>query len=99
MSIAVKYTVRTNDLLGEAGKHAAENNPRRLIFQVPNLPAGSYSLEVRATADDSDDVRAGSLDKRLTVVPPAADPAVGAVPAGLAEQCPEGKGRLPFNQR
>jgi hypothetical protein len=78
---------------------AAENSPKRLIFQVPDLPAGSYSLEVRATADDSDDVRAGTLGKRLTVVAEAAGPAAGAAPAELAEQCPEGKGRLPSDQR
>jgi len=44
-----------------------KNRLRELIFVVPALPAGTYELEVRAKVQDVDELRAGALDKPLTV--------------------------------
>jgi hypothetical protein len=46
---------------------AAENHPKQVIFLVPPLAPGDYTLEVRARAEDSDDVRTGRLYRTLTV--------------------------------
>jgi hypothetical protein len=46
---------------------AAENRPKQLIFLVPPLAPGDYTLEVRARAEDSDDVRTGRFHHTLTV--------------------------------
>jgi hypothetical protein len=44
------------------------NKPAELMFLVPDsLPAGEYTLEVRATMRNNDDVRTGALDVPLTV--------------------------------
>jgi hypothetical protein len=43
------------------------NMPRRLIFTVPELTAGQYTLEVRAILNDNHALRAGKLDAVLTV--------------------------------
>jgi hypothetical protein len=47
--------------------YVAENRPRQLLFLVPPLPAGSYTLEVRARGEDSPDVRTGQVRATLTV--------------------------------
>jgi len=44
-----------------------KNRLRELIFVVPALPAGPYTLEVRAKPQDADDLRAGALEYTLTV--------------------------------
>jgi len=43
-----------------------QNKPAELMFSVPALPAGEYTLEVRAVFGD-DDLRTGSLDAVLMV--------------------------------
>jgi hypothetical protein len=43
------------------------NKLGELMFIVPNLLAGDYTLEVRATIHGSQDVRTGALDAMLTV--------------------------------
>jgi hypothetical protein len=50
-------------------EHVAENRPNKLIFAVPALAAGEYSLEVRARTHESKKVRGGLLEDKLTVVP------------------------------
>lgn len=49
---------------------AAENHPQQLIFLIPPLPAGAYTLEVRNLAEDSSDLRRGTLGCTLTVTAP-----------------------------
>jgi hypothetical protein len=44
-----------------------DNRPAQLMFLVPSLAAGTYTLEVRA-GFNADDVRVGALDAPLTVV-------------------------------
>lgn len=44
-----------------------QNQPRELVFSVPDLAAGQYTLEVRAVFGD-DDLRRGKLEAILTVV-------------------------------
>ena len=43
------------------------NKPGELMFMVPALAAGDYTLEVRARVYGSEDARAGALDATLTV--------------------------------
>jgi hypothetical protein len=45
----------------------ARNVPGELIFVAPALPAGDYTLQVRASFNDNGDVRAGALKVKLTV--------------------------------
>jgi hypothetical protein len=45
----------------------ARNMPGELIMIVPALPAGTYSLEVRAAFNGAGDLRAGKLKDALTV--------------------------------
>lgn len=52
-------------------EQVAENRPRQLLFLVPPLPAGDYTLQVRARAEDSPDVRSGQVWATLTVSAPA----------------------------
>ncbi len=49
---------------------AAENVPQQLIFLIPPLLAGTYTLEVRNLAEDSLALRRGSLGYALTVTAP-----------------------------
>ena len=84
----------------------AMNRPKQLIFLVPPLPPGSYTLEVRATADDSNEVRAGQLGRRLTVAVATAEADLAQWEAAGPAACPEAKdsaplskGSLPFDQR
>jgi hypothetical protein len=44
-----------------------ENRPGKLIFLIPELPAGSYTLEVRTTSPNSDKLRSRQLEADLTV--------------------------------
>jgi hypothetical protein len=44
-----------------------QNKPAELLFLIPTLPAGDYTLEVRATVYGSTDVRTGALPSALTV--------------------------------
>ncbi len=43
------------------------NKPGELMFVIPALAAGEYTLEVRAKVYGGEDVRAGALDATLTV--------------------------------
>lgn len=43
------------------------NKPSELIFMNPDLPAGSYRLEVRSIFDGSTEIRSGNLGATLTV--------------------------------
>ena len=45
----------------------ALNKPAKLIFQIPDLPAGKYQLEVRVKFPNSSVLRILSLKKELTV--------------------------------
>ncbi len=45
----------------------ARNMPREVIFVVPALAAGQYTLEVRAGWGDNGETRTGQLDEPLTV--------------------------------
>jgi hypothetical protein len=77
---------------------AAENHPKQVILLVPPLAPGDYTLEVRARAEDSDEVRSGRLPATLTVpevpileLPPAwASWPEPAVPVGAAREGPAG---------
>jgi hypothetical protein len=42
-----------------------KNKPGGLIFMIPTLPAGEYTIEVRAAFGD--EIRSGALDATLTV--------------------------------
>jgi hypothetical protein len=46
---------------------AIRNMPKELIFVVPSLPPGEYTLQVRATTRSGEDLRTGALDQTLTV--------------------------------
>ena len=45
----------------------ARNKPGEIIMVVPALPAGTYTLEVRAAFNDSGEIRSGKLKDALTV--------------------------------
>jgi len=84
----------------------AMNGPKQLIFLVPSLPPSRYTLEARATPDDSSEVRAGQLDHQLTVAAAAAQPDLPQGETEAQAACPEAKdsapltkGSLPFDQR
>ena len=49
-------------------EHIAENTPRSLIFQVPDLTPGEYHLEVRTIIYDDGWVRSDRLEEPLTVL-------------------------------
>lgn len=44
-----------------------ENLPNQIIFSAPDLPAGTYQLQVRATIKDGNELRQGILPATLTV--------------------------------
>lgn len=48
-------------------EEVARNRPAELIFRVPLLAAGTYTLEVRSVVRGGRDLRCGTLDKPLTV--------------------------------
>ena len=43
------------------------NKPGQLVFLIPALPSGEYTLQVRARLNGSKDVRSGTLDAGLSV--------------------------------
>ena len=45
----------------------ARNMPREVIFIVPALPAGRYTLQVRTAFEDAEGIQTGALVERLTV--------------------------------
>lgn len=51
-------------------EHFVENHPRRLIFAVPQLAPGAYTLEVRARQRNSSTLRSTPLGHELTVPTP-----------------------------
>jgi hypothetical protein len=44
-----------------------KNKPGELIFMNPELPAGTYRLEVRSIINDTSEIRSGTLSDELTV--------------------------------
>lgn len=48
-------------------KKMLHNMPSKLIFNNPDLPAGTYRLEVRSIIDGTTEVRTGTLTDELTV--------------------------------
>jgi len=76
----------------------AKNNPRELLFVIPDLAPGEYRLQVRNTQDDCEQLRSGELSPRLTVTPDGAEPADGAascVSAADPVDIPVGAGIAP----